>query len=74
MNEKDRFEWKFERLFRRMEKLVEKLAKSRLCVKDKAELWDAFGSFCCGMMAHFEDDYPELKGETSIKQDKNENN
>jgi len=68
LNEKDRFEWKFERLFRRMEKLVEKLAKSRLCVKDKAELWDAFGSFCSGMMAAFEKDYPELKGETSIKQ------
>ena len=51
-----------------MEKLVEELANSNLSVEDKAELWEAFGSFCSGMMAHFEKDYPELKGKPSIKQ------
>jgi len=70
LDEKVRFEWKFERLFRRMEKLVEELAKSRLSVKDKAELWDAFGSFCSGMMVAFERDYPELKGEKASKRAK----
>ena len=64
-----------------MEKLVEELANSNLSVEDKAELWEAFGSFCSGMMAHFEKDYPELKGnhqsnKSKLKglEDKNENN
>jgi hypothetical protein len=67
MKEKDRLEWKFERLFRRMEKLVEELAKSRLSIEDKAELWDAFGSFCSGMMAAYEREHPELKKEIIIE-------
>jgi hypothetical protein len=67
MKEKERFEWKFERLFHRMEKLVEELTKSHLSVEDKAELWDAFGSFRSGMMAAFERDHPELKKETIIQ-------
>lgn len=67
MKEKERFEWKFERLFHRMEKLVEELAKSHLSVEDKAELWNAFGSFCNGIMAAFERNYPELKKETIIQ-------
>jgi hypothetical protein len=67
MKEKERFEWKFERLFHRMEKLVEELAKSHLSVEDKAELWNAFGSFCSGMMTAFERDYPELKKEIIIQ-------
>jgi len=59
MKEKERFEWKFERLFQRMEKLVDELTKSHLSVEDKAELLDAFGSFCSGMMAAFERNQPE---------------
>jgi hypothetical protein len=67
MKEKERFEWKFERLFHRMEKLIDELTKSHLSVEDKAELWNAFGSFCSGIMAAFERDYPELKKETIIQ-------
>ncbi|MGB9693985.1 MAG: hypothetical protein ACPLYF_03995 [Fervidobacterium sp.] len=54
-------------MFQRMEKLVEELANAHLSVEDKAELWDAFVSFCSGMMAAFERDYPELKRETIIQ-------
>jgi len=68
--EKGRLEAKFDRLFRRMEKLVEGLAKSGLSVEDKAELWECFGSFCSGMAAAFERDYPELKGEQTSKRPK----
>jgi len=67
MKEKERFEWKFERLFHRMEKLVEELTNSRLSVEDKAELWNAFESFCSGMMAAYERNYPELKKETILQ-------
>jgi len=67
MKEKERFEWKFERLFHRMEKLVEELAKSHLSVEDKAELWNTFGSFCRGMMTAFDRDHPKLKKETIIQ-------
>ena len=67
MKEKERFEWKFERLFHRMKKLIEELAKSHLSVKDKAELWNSFGSFCSAIMAAFERDYPKLKKETIIQ-------
>ncbi|MGB9854537.1 MAG: hypothetical protein ACPLRY_07020 [Candidatus Bathyarchaeales archaeon] len=70
MKEKERFEWKFERLFRRMEKLVEELAKSHLSVEDKAELWGAFGSFCSGMMAAHERNHVELRGSHKIKRPK----
>jgi len=67
MKEKERFEWKFERLFQRMEKLVEEVTNSRLSVEDKAELWNAFRSFCSGMMAAYERDHPELKKEAILQ-------
>lgn len=36
-------------------------------IEDKAELRDAFGSFCSGMMAAFERDYPALKKSFHIR-------
>lgn len=70
MDERSRFDGKFNRLFRRMEKLIEDLVKSGLILEDKAELWEVFGSFCSGMAAAFERDHPELKGEQTSKRPK----
>jgi hypothetical protein len=50
-----------------MEKSAEDFAKSHLSVRDKVELWDAFGSFCNRMITAFENNYHELKEKFSCK-------
>jgi hypothetical protein len=65
MNEKMRWDMKFERLFCRVEKLCEGLAESSLSAEDKAEVWKCMWNFLSGMGVHFEEHYPELKRERS---------
>jgi hypothetical protein len=63
MEEKQRWDMKFERLLSRVEKLCEGLAESSLSAKDKADICTCFWEFLSGMSLHFEERYPELKRE-----------
>jgi hypothetical protein len=67
MEEKQRWDMKFERLLSRAEKLCEGLAESSLSAEDKADIWTGFWEFLGGMNLHFEKRYPELKREPSSK-------
>jgi hypothetical protein len=63
MEEKQRWDMKFERLLSRVEKLCEGLAESSLSAKDQAYIWTGSWEFLGGMSHHFEEQYPELKRE-----------
>jgi hypothetical protein len=63
MDEKQRWDMTFERLFCRVEKLGEGLAESSLSAEDKAEIWKCLWSFLSGMGVHLEERCPELKRE-----------
>ena len=60
MDEKQRWDNKFERLFGRIEKLCKGLAESSLSAEDKADIWTCLWSFLSGMSVHLEKRYPEL--------------
>jgi len=61
MDEKERWEMKFDRLLNRIEKLCEGLVESSLSAKDKAEIWECLWSFLGGMSADLVERCPELK-------------